>query len=344
MTDRLRKLPFGRAHPFVARVQTLYPGVLLAVVIGLAAFFLSDHYGAPVMLMALLIGMALNSISTETPVSDGINFSTRTLLRTGVALLGVRVSVADIASIGFSGLAAIAGLLVATIAMGVLLSRRDWQFGVLTGGAVAICGASAALAISSCLPKGKLMEKETLFTVVTVTALSTLAMIFYPIILVELGFAERQIAFVLGASIHDVAQVVGAGMTVSPDTAELATLVKMVRVSLLPVVLAVLMLTVSLTGGKEMGRKPQVPPFLIAFFLLALGANLGLFPEQAIALIAVASKWLLITAIAALGVKTSLLSLSSVGSDKLVRVVFMTLVLFGASALLALHLPGLAAP
>jgi uncharacterized membrane protein YadS len=81
------------------------------------------------------------------------------------------------ASLGFAGFGAIVGLLAGTILLGLLLSRRDWQFSMLTGGAVAICGASAALAISDCLPQGKALERETLFTLVAVTALSTLAMI-----------------------------------------------------------------------------------------------------------------------------------------------------------------------
>lgn len=341
MLARLTYAAFGRPTPVMSNTRALYPGVALAAVIGLAALFLSEHYGAPVMLLALLIGMVFNPLVEEAAAAPGINFTSKALLRAGVALLGVRVSVGDIASLGVAGFSAIAGLLGGTILLGLLLSRRDWQSGMLTGGAVAICGASAALAISACLPRGSAMEKETLFTVVAVTALSTLAMIAYPIALVQLGFNEAQTAFVLGASIHDVAQVVGAGLTISEDTAELAALVKMVRVSLLPLVLCVLVLIGS-AAGKQRGRyKIPVPGFLLVFFALALLTNTGVVTDEMADSAAEVSKWLLIAAISALGAKTSLRSLSSVGGAKVVRIGGLTLALFAASALSAGLLPGL---
>jgi len=341
MLAQLNRTAVGRPSTILSTVCAIYPGIALAAVVGLAALFLSEHYGAPVMLLALLIGMVFNPLAEEATVAPGIGFSSKALLRAGVALLGVRVSFSDIASLGVAGFSAIAGLLGSTILLGLLLSRRDWQSGVLTGGAVAICGASAALAISACLPKGKALEQETLFTVVAVTALSTLAMIFYPFALAQLGFNEAQTAFVLGASIHDVAQVVGAGLTVSEETAELATLVKMVRVSLLPLVLCILVLAVSATGWKERTHRIPVPGFLIVFFALALLANIGVLTEAMADFAAAVSKWLLILAISALGAKTSLRSLTTVGGSKLMRIGGLTLVLFGASALIAQLLPGL---
>lgn len=341
MLAHLNRTAFRRPSPLLPNNRSLYPGVALAAVIGLAALFLSEHYGAPVMLLALLLGMVFNPLSEEGAVAPGIAFSSKALLRAGVALLGVRVSVSDIASLGVAGFGAIAGLLGGTILLGLLLSRRDWQSGVLTGGAVAICGASAALAISACFPKGKALEQETLFTVVAVTALSTLAMIVYPVALVQLGFNEAQTAFILGASIHDVAQVVGAGLTVSEETAELATLVKMVRVSLLPLVLGILILTVSAAGSKDRAHRIPVPGFLIVFFALAILANTGLLTAEMADFAADTSKWLLIIAISALGAKTSLRNLASVGGAKLARIGGLTLVLLAASALSTFFLPGL---
>lgn len=155
-----------------AKLKRLYPGLALAAVIGLAATFLSDHYGAPAILMALLIGMAFNPVAEASVSEAGIEFAAKALLRAGVALLGLRVSVTDITSLGLVGFGAIVGLLAGTILLGVLMSRKDLSFGLLTGGAVAICGASAALAISTCLPKSEGRDKDTLFTVVSVTALS----------------------------------------------------------------------------------------------------------------------------------------------------------------------------
>lgn len=322
----------------LARLKRIYPGLALAAVIGLAATFMSDHYGAPAILMALLIGMAFNPVAEASVAEAGIEFAAKALLRAGVALLGLRVSVTDIASLGLAGFGAILGLLAGTILLGVLMSRRNPPFGLLTGGAVAICGASAALAISTCLPKGDLREKDTLFTVVSVTALSSLAMIVYPIILVSLGLSEAQTAFVLGASIHDVAQVVGAGLSVSEETARLAVLVKMVRVSLLPLVLILLILGYAAAGHKSEGHRIPIPGFLIAFFLLAVLSNLGVVGEPIIQIATAVSRWLLVISIAALGARTSLKSMVTIGRGKIIHVAGLTLILFIAATVLSLYI------
>lgn len=326
-------LPANRSA--VTALKRYYPGLSLAITAGLAATFLSEHYGAPVMLMALMIGMIFNPVADGTVSEPGIEFASKALLRAGVALLGLRVSVADITSLGTAGFGAIVGLVTGTILLGVLLSRNDRSFGFLTGGAVAICGASAALALSACLPKSDAREKDTLFTVVAVTAMSTLAMIVYPIVLVSLGLSEAQTAFVLGTSIHDVAQVVGAGLSVSPETARLAVLVKMVRVSLLPLILLGLVLMSAASGKRADGAKIPVPGFLVVFFVLAILANIGAVSEAAITFAVAISKWLLVVAIAALGARTSLRSLATVGSAKVLQIAWLTLILFGAATVVS---------
>jgi uncharacterized membrane protein YadS len=107
------------------------------------------------------------------------------------------------------------------------------SFGILSAGAVAICGASAALAISSVLPKGENSERDTVFTVISVTALSTIAMIAYPVIIALFHLDHVAIGVFLGGTIHDVAQVVGAGFSVSEETGNVATFTKLLRVAML---------------------------------------------------------------------------------------------------------------
>ena len=84
-----------------ARGQELFPGVLACAVAATAATFLSQHYGAPVMLFALLLGMAMNFLSAEGPCKPGIEFTSRHVLRWGVALLGLRITVAQVAALGW---------------------------------------------------------------------------------------------------------------------------------------------------------------------------------------------------------------------------------------------------
>ncbi|MEY8828489.1 YeiH family protein [Sedimentitalea sp. XS_ASV28] len=288
-----------------------FGGLMLAAVIAAAATFLSEHYGAPVMLFALLIGMAFHFMSEEAVCVKGINFASKTLLRFGVGLLGLRLSVGDVSSIGLVPVMAVVGFVLATLGCGAFLSfvlGRRMAFGLLAGGSVAICGASAALAITSVLPPRPDREQDTLFVVIAVTALSTIAMIAYPVLFNALGMSAVESGFLIGATIHDVAQVVGAGYSVSEDAGVIATFVKMLRVALLPVV----MLTVMLSFRGAQSQRLKLPWFLVMFVALAVLTNTNLLPETLVALIGELSRWCLVIAISALGVKTSLAAIIKV--------------------------------
>lgn len=293
-----------------------YPGLLAAGVIGIAATWLSAHYGAPVMLFALLLGMAFNFLGEDGRAKPGIAFSSRTVLRLGVALLGVRISFEQIASLGLVPVALVLGGVVTTIAIGTLIARRlglDRSFGVLSGGAVAICGASAALAIASILPRRALPERDIILVVVGVTALSTLAMVIYPPLTTALGFGPEVAGVFLGGTIHDVAQVVGAGYSLSPQTGDVATYVKLLRVAMLLPVVVVLAMLLAEPGAAGKRRLPMPPAFLVGFAALVVVNSLGWLPAALVASISDVSRWLLVTAIAALGMKTALKDLIAVG-------------------------------
>src|SRR5947208_7883712 len=219
-----------------ARARALFPGVLACGVVAAAATFLSQHYGAPVMLFALLLGLAMNFLSAEGPCAPGIEFSARQLLRVGVALLGLRITAAQVVALGWQPVVLVVLSVALTIGVAMLAARAlGFQplFGLLTGGATAICGASAALALAAALPAHPGKERATLFTVIGVSALSTLAMIAYPMLVHWLGLDMRAAGIFLGGTIHDVAQVVGAGYGLSHETGDVATLVKLMRVAML---------------------------------------------------------------------------------------------------------------
>src|SRR6188768_861108 len=256
-----------------ARARTLAPGLLACGVVGAAAAFLSEHYGAPVMLFALLLGMAMNFLSADGPCRPGIEFTSRQVLRIGIALLGLRITVAQVAALGWGPVALVIVCVVLTIAVSMLAARLlgfQTLFGLLTGGATAICGASAALALSAALPHHPLKDKATLFTVIGVSALSTLAMVVYPMVAQALGLDARLAGVFLGATIHDVAQVVGAGYSMSTETGDTATVVKLMRVAmLLPVIVCAAMIT-RMQGADPTGKRPPLLPwFAVGFLMLA---------------------------------------------------------------------------
>ncbi len=307
MTNHL----YGIAHRY-------YPGIILAGILALAAQFISDHYGAPTMLMALLFGMVLSFLSKEERCVEGINFVAKKVLRLGVSLLGARISFEMISAIGLVNVAITLIAVLATISFGIFLSKWlkiDRYFAFLTSGSVAICGASAALAIAAILPKNKERDEELIFTVAGVTVLSTVAMILYPILGQKIGLTGDALGVFLGATIHDVAQVVGAGYSVDEPTGDIATIVKLLRVAMLaPVVIIAGLIIRYAIGGKKTSESPPILPlFVLGFILVALANSFGILPQIVKDVFQVASRWCLVMAIAAVGMKIDLSQLRHIG-------------------------------
>lgn len=306
-----------------------WPGLAIAGVIALAAAFVSATYGGPLLLYALFFGLAFHFLSAEPTCKPGIDFASKTLLRTGVALLGAKITFAQIADLGMASIALVIAGVMSTLGFGRLLSRRMGRpssEGWLSGGAVGICGASAALAISAALPQTKENEKFTLLTVVGVTTLSTIAMVVYPMLAKLFALDPAASGIFIGGTIHDVAQVVGAGYMISNETGDIATVIKLTRVAcLVPVVLFVTILFKTRRGVTEFDAPPVFPLFLVGFVWLMMANGLGYIPPAAGDVLATLSRICLVTAIAALGVKTSLKSLATLGWQPVLMLVAETL-------------------
>jgi uncharacterized integral membrane protein (TIGR00698 family) len=301
--------------PQAKLIHAVYPGLLAAGTIALASTWLAQHYTAPVMLFALLFGMAFNFLHESGRCVAGIEFASRSILRLGVALLGVRITFGQIASLGLTPLATVVVAVATTTLLGLIAARRlglSGRFGLLSGGAVAICGASAALAIASVLPRDKDAERDTILTVVLITALSTLAMILYPVFATSIGLDHRHAGVFIGGTIHDVAQVVGAGYMISSETGDIATYVKLLRVAMLLPTVFVISFAVARQGDGA-GARPTLPLFLVGFALLVIANSLGFLPKFSIDLANDISRWALVAAIAGLGMKSSFKDLFAAG-------------------------------
>lgn len=302
---------------FPQKIRELAPGFAVSLVAAAAASFLSEHYGAPVMLFALLLGMGLSFLSVEGRCKAGIEFTARTVMRIGIALLGMRITLEQITALGWQPVALVVTLIIVTISVSVVVAKLigfQRLFGMLTGGATAICGASAALALSVALPNHPQKEKATLFTVIGVSALSTIAMIVYPMIAQWLDLSPQEAGIFLGATIHDVAQVVGAGYSMSTETGDTATVVKLMRVAmLLPVIVCAAMIT-RMQGTQSNGQRPPLLPwFAVGFLILACINSTGWVPPVVQGGINELSRWCLIISISALGMKTQFKELATVG-------------------------------
>jgi uncharacterized integral membrane protein (TIGR00698 family) len=319
--------------------SSLFPGASVALLVGMAAAFLGGHYKGSMLLFALLLGMALNFLTEDKRLAPGIQFVAGTVLRIGVALLGLRLTLDNVSALGVPTVLALAVGVAATVLAGLAFARMlglERDLGLLAGGATAICGASAALAIASVLPQREGHEKRTTLVVIGVTTLSTAAMVIYPALTVWLGLDSVRAGIFIGATIHDVAQVVGAGFSLSREAGDAAAVTKLIRVAfLMP---ALLCMALALRGGSaRSGGVPLLPWFAVAFALLMLLNSTGVVASGVQEAASQASQVCLVVAIAAVGLKTSLRDVASLGWRPVLLLVLVTLFL---SVLTAAYLHG----
>jgi uncharacterized integral membrane protein (TIGR00698 family) len=329
-------------RPSVALAATLAPGIFLSALVAaigyIAAPFVAKAAPIPNMVIALVVGIALNPLAARPAVQPGMNFCVKTLLRWAVALLGLRVGLGEIAALGLQTALLIVIAMAATVVSGFAFAHwygRSAGFGALVGVGTAVCGASATLATSTVVPEYKGKQADIAFVVVAVNALATLAMLVYPPLCIVLGFDAQMTGVMLGGTIHDVAQVVGAGYAVSEPVGNTAVIVKLFRVFLLlPVVLSVGWYFTRM-GIRHGEARVPMPVFAIVFLLLCvLNSAMPLAPSwmpvyaPAKSLLVEISTWGLLLAIGALGLGTSVKTIIGLGWRHITTVLGATTVIF----------------
>lgn len=300
----------------------LWPGVALCAVIALAAVFVSGIHGGPPMLYGLLMGAAFHYQSHDPRTAPGVDTCMRVVLRLGIGLLGARITVGQIESLGWATGLIIVLAVVSTVLCGVLVARwlrLSWSMGLLAGGATAICGAAAALAIAAVLPQDEHRERNTLSAVVLATVLSTVAMLLYPLVASALALPPLWAGVFLGGTIHDVAQVVVAGYSLGQEAGDTASIVKLLRVSLLVLVVLVISIVVGRLPSKVLAKKAAgkfsfpVPGFLVLFVILIGVHSAGWMSPSLQQSMAATSRACLMVGVTALGMKTSFVGLARTG-------------------------------
>jgi uncharacterized integral membrane protein (TIGR00698 family) len=321
----------ARADSAMRGPVTLVPGLLLSLGVAIAAILAEPamkamtggRFALPAMVIALVIGIALHPLARQERFEPGITYAVKTLLRYAIALLGLRIAFADVVALGWGIALLVIIAMAATVASGLLVARmlgREAGFGALSGAACAICGASATLATATVVPDYRNKGADIAFTVVMANAVSTLVMLAYPPLCTALGLTAQETGLMLGLTIHDMAQVVGAGYAVSETVGNNAVIVKLFRVVLLlPMVLAIGYYLAWRGAGEAGPAKVPVPVFAVVFIALAI-AN-SILPGTALAatyapvktMLVEASKWGLLIAIAALGLGTSIGAAVTIG-------------------------------
>ncbi|HYI88955.1 MAG TPA: putative sulfate exporter family transporter [Beijerinckiaceae bacterium] len=327
----------------VPLTRQLAPGIALAAAVAVAASLsaprIATVFPIPAMVIALLLGIALNGLASQKAFEPGLAWCVKKLLRIAIGLLGIRIALGDIVDLGLGVALLVVLAMVLTVAAGIRLARffqLDLGYGALAGAATAVCGASAALATATVVPNYPQKGADVTFTVVAANAVSTLVMVAYPPLCLLLGLDAQTTGIMLGATIHDMAQVVGAGYAVSEPVGNSAVIVKLFRVFLLlPMVLAIGWYFMRQRGEAGEAKVP-VPVFALVFLALCLVNSLALLapglapiygPVKSV--IVTASNWGLLLAIAALGLGTSLTAILRIGWRHIAVFTGTTLVILG---------------
>ncbi|MBY4730803.1 YeiH family protein [Cupriavidus pauculus] len=333
------------------RILTLIP---LGAIAWLAQV-LADHpavsqYGLSALTLAMCAGMvAANTMPKHwlTPLAPGMQVARHHLLRLGVALYGLRLTFGAIAALGIGGVAVPLIMLVATLLFGTWvgssffgLSRRE---AILVSAGSAVCGAAAAIAVSSVV---RTDDRQTAVAVATVVLFGTLGMLLYPWIYElatqhwHFAIGERAFGIFTGATLHEVAQVIASGKMISDTTADAAVVAKMVRVLALGPLLLIMALWPRTSWSQEAGGTRNlrgllrsVPWFAVGFVAVMALNSAALVPVEWKSALTALDNWMLACAMLAIGLHTRLGELLRAGRKPLAlaATLFIFLMVLGAA-------------
>lgn len=320
-------------------LRALLPGLATCAIVSLAALWLAQQYGLPAILAGLLLGLALGFLSDLPSLGEGLDFVSKQFLRIGIVLLGLQVSIMQIADLGIPavlGLIAIMGAAFGAGLLGAALFGQGRYAGVLAGGATAICGASAALALYAIVGRDRLDQTRFTLTLVGVTLASAFALTTYPIIAGLMGLTDTQAGYMVGSSIHDVAQAIGGGYAVSDVSGAQATVIKLARVALLAPIVALVAWWI---GRPDAGSNPKtakwsalaLPWFIVGFLLLVIINSFLAVPPIVAEKGLEVSKFLLLLAVTATALRARFTLLLEAGWKPLTPVIAATLASFAVS-------------
>jgi uncharacterized integral membrane protein (TIGR00698 family) len=304
----------------MGRITRMLPGLALVAAVVAAGILLNRAIPqVSALIFAMGIGVLLAPLAVRrTTAAPGIAFASRPLLRAGVALLGLRISLHAVSGLGVRGVAVAVGVVVITMGLTILLARLlgvEPSLAILIAAGSAICGASAIAAMQGV---AKADEDRVGYAIGTVTLFGSLAMLTIPYVLVpQLGLSDRLGGLWAGASIHEVAQVAAAGAAISPAALKIAALMKLTRVVLLAPTVAI---AAWMRGGKDettTGSALPVPGFVLAFLALVVLRTVVPMPQVVLSIDNWAVTILLGGALAALGLKTTLASFRAAGGRPL---------------------------
>jgi uncharacterized integral membrane protein (TIGR00698 family) len=333
----------SQVHPSVPPLARLLPGLGLCVLVTALAYLLQaieiDRAGRPwleALVFAILLGVAVRSVWTPSGFwHAGIEFSAKRLLEIAVVLLGASVSIRAVLAIGPELIVGIAIVVVVAIATSYAISRALGlrpRMAILVACGNSICGNSAIAAVAPVIGA----DSDDIASSIAFTAiLGVVVVLGLPLFIPLLALTETQYGVLAGLTVYAVPQVLAATVPISAVSAQLGTLVKLVRVLMLGPVVVLLSLFRSRLGISGPAPRPGllylIPWFIIGFLVLATARSLGLIPNPLLGPIVTSAKVLTVISMAALGLGVDLRVVGRVGGRVTVAVVVSLLVLIAIS-------------
>lgn len=271
----------------------ILPGLALAVVAAAISLLVAGRFtGVSALIVAIVLGvLARNLRLLPGWATPGSAWTAKRVLRVGVVLLGLQLSVPAVLDLGVGGLTVVLVTVPVTFAATLLIGRLlrvPATMTLLVATGFAICGAAAVAAVSAVADPDGEHEEDTATAIALVTLYGTVALVVLPVLVGLLGMGERAAGLWIGASVHEVAQVVAAGGAVSAVALAVATVTKLGRVVLLAPLVATVGLVLrrravrdgaAVIGLGHRGRPPVLPLFVAGFLAAVVVRSTGLLPD-----------------------------------------------------------------
>lgn len=316
------------------KIAKYLPGALMALVIAAAAKLLETweastglHFiGASV--IALFIGMLVNAFYKPNAVTQpGVKFTSKKILKFAIILLGASLNIRTVLTVGRFSLTVMVFTLATCFGLGALIGKAlglNWKTASLINAGTGICGGSAIAAIAPVIEADDMDVAYGL----SATFLFDMAMIVvFPLLGRALGLSDAAFGLWAGTAVNDTSSVVATGYAFSEAAGDFATMVKLTRtLSIIPAVLAFSAINLHIKKKEQAGASAAkvsiskiFPWFILGFLAMSGLTSLGLIPANAASMLKEASKFLMVAALAAIGLNTDFRALCRSGAKPMLH-------------------------
>lgn len=292
-------------------------GILLCIALAIISILLSQYIFLGAVAVAIILGAIVSNTTTlPTKFNSGIGFSEKKLLALSIALMGINLDFVILGELGVKTIFIVIFSLIATIVFSFYVAKKmsfSKDFTLILGIGNGVCGTAAIAATKDIV---KLDQQKSAIAIAIINLLGTIALFTLPLVGVLLGFSDTEIGIFLGNTLQSVGHVVGAAYGVNETVGQSATIVKMGRILLLTPIIFWLIYYVSKvnTTIEKESKRFEIPGFIIGFILFSIVASIDLLPLIIEQIISMVSKYSLIIAMAAIGLRISFKTLKEHGS------------------------------